>query len=103
VSQPQINSLMSVDRVVHEPARLIILSILSGAEQAEFKLLESMTGLSKGNLSSHIAKLEEARYVEVSKSFRDKFPLTTLRITKQGRSALKSYRQQIATALRTSS
>jgi DNA-binding MarR family transcriptional regulator len=90
---------MNVDRLVHEPARLVILTTLAAAEQAEFRFIESVTGLSAGNLSSHLSKLEAAQYVVVEKAFRDKRPLTTLKITKLGRKALKSYRDQMKKAL----
>ncbi len=91
---------MNLDRVIHEPARMVILTALSSAESAEFRFLESLTGLTAGNLSSHIAKLEAAGYISVEKSFRNKRPLTTLKITRTGRSALKTYRDQLRKALR---
>lgn len=90
---------LSVDRLVHEPARLVILTILSEADEAEFLFLERVSGLTKGNLSAHISKLEEAGYVEVRKFFRKKFPVTSLKITKSGRRALNIYRKQLKEAL----
>jgi DNA-binding MarR family transcriptional regulator len=92
-------SVMSLDRLVHEPARLVILSALATAEAAEFRFLEFLTGLTPGNLSSHVAKLEAAGYVVIEKAFRDKRPLTTLKITEAGRKALKGYREQMKKAL----
>jgi DNA-binding MarR family transcriptional regulator len=92
-------SVMALDRVIHEPARLVILSALATAESAEFRFLEFLTGLTAGNLSSHIAKLEAATYVTVEKTFRDKRPLTTLKITPEGRAALQNYRQNMKRAL----
>ena len=94
-----VENFLTVDRLVHEPARLVILTILSEADEAEFRFLERVSGLTKGNLSAHISKLEEARYVEVRKFFRGKFPVTSLRITKSGRQALKTYRKQLKDAL----
>ena len=94
-----IDSLLAVDRVIHEPARLVVLTILAEAEEVEFKFLEQVTGLTKGNLSSHLAKLEDAEYVEIKKSFRGKIPLTTLKITRRGRQALGHYRKQFKSAL----
>ncbi len=94
-----IDSLLAVDRVIHEPARLVVLTILAEAEEVEFKFLEQVTGLTKGNLSSHLAKLEAAEYVDIKKSFRGKIPLTTLKITRRGRQALEQYRKQFKTAL----
>ena len=92
-------AVMSVDRLVHEPARLVILSALATAEAAEFSFLAFLTGLTPGNLSSHVGKLEAAGYVAVEKGFRDKRPLTTMKITEAGRKALKGYREQMKKAL----
>jgi DNA-binding transcriptional ArsR family regulator len=83
--------LLELDRTVHEPARLVILTILSSAEEVEFKFLETATSMSKGNLSSHTAKLEAAGFVEVCKAFRGKVPVTSFKITQAGRSALEAY------------
>lgn len=91
-----LDSILQLDRLVHEPARLLILSILAGAKSVEFGFIESMSGLSKGNLSSHMSRLEDASLIAVDKSFRGKRPLTTLRITTAGRSALQRYRSRLA-------
>jgi DNA-binding transcriptional ArsR family regulator len=90
---------LTLDRVVHEPARLVILTVLAQAEEVEFRFLETVSGLTKGNLSSHISKLEEAGYLVVNKFFRGKVPATSLKITRAGRSALKKYREQLNQAL----
>ncbi|MBZ5668311.1 MAG: transcriptional regulator [Acidobacteriia bacterium] len=90
---------LSLDRVVHEPARLVILTVLAQAEEVEFRFLERVSGLTKGNLSSHISRLEEAGYLAVKKFFRGKLPATSLKITRSGRSALKGYREQLNRAL----
>jgi DNA-binding transcriptional ArsR family regulator len=89
-----------VDRIIHEPARLTIMALLSGAEEADFIFLMRETGLTKGNLSSHLGKLEDAAYIEIEKKFRGKIPLTVLRITPKGRTALRSYRKQMNSLLR---
>ena len=94
----QLRALLDLDRVVHEPARLVILTILAGAEEVEFRFLESVTGLTKGNLSSHTARLEQAGYVEVVKEFRGRRPSTSYRITPRGREALEGYRKAIGAA-----
>lgn len=80
-----------IDRIIHEPVRLRILSILTGVDVADFKFLLSTLGLSKGNLSSHMDKLERAGYVEVQKSFNGKIPHTDYCITDAGREALSDY------------
>lgn len=94
-----LEGLLTLDRVVHEPARLVILTVLAEAEEVEFRFLERVSGLTKGNLSGHIAKLEETGYLVVRKFFRGKLPATSLKITRSGRSALKTYRQQLNHAL----
>lgn len=80
-----------LDRVIHEPARLRIAMILTGVDLADFSFLLNMLGLSKGNLSSHMDKLESAGYVEVRKSFNGKIPHTAYRLTDAGRGALTAY------------
>lgn len=97
-----LQALLAVDRVIHEPVRLAILSILAGADSVEFKFLEGTLGLSKGNLSSHATKLEEAGYIEVNKAFRGKTPVTTYRLTAAGRQALDSYWSAVRGAAPTS-
>lgn len=97
--EQQVQSILEVDRVIHEPARLAILTVLASAEAVEFRFLERVLGLSKGNLSSHAQKLEGAGYLETLKSFRDRIPMTTFRITGEGRAALESYQAQLRKAL----
>lgn len=84
-----------LDRTIHEPARLRILMILSGVDVADFSFLLETLGLTKGNLSSHMDKLEKAGYVEVIKSFQGKMPHTDFRLTDEGRNALKAYWAEI--------
>ncbi len=80
-----------VDRVIHEPARLRIVTILSGVAQTDFNFLLTALGLTRGNLSSHMDRLERAAYVEVSKGFNGKLPHTTYALTDSGRKALDAY------------
>jgi DNA-binding transcriptional ArsR family regulator len=91
-----LSEVLQLDRLIHEPARLLILSILAGAESAEFGFVEQLSGLSKGNLSSHLGKLEAAGLIDIQKTFRGKRPLTTLRMTAHGRRALADYRERLA-------
>lgn len=90
-----LRSLAEVDRVIHEPARLIIATILYAVESADFTYLLRETGLTKGNLSAHLAKLEAAGYVDIEKSFRGKVPQTICKLTTTGRSAFQAYRAQM--------
>jgi len=89
-----------VDRIIHEPARLLIVALLSGATEADFLFLQRETNLTKGNLSSHLMKLEEADYIEIEKTFRGKIPLTLVRLTAEGRAAFQSYRKTMNGLLR---
>lgn len=80
-----------LDRLIHEPARLRILTILSGVDVADFNFLLNTLGLTKGNLSSHMDKLEKAGYVSISKSFNGRMPHTEFTITDNGKDALNQY------------
>lgn len=91
--------LVDIDRVVHEPARLLILSYLYVVESADFLFLLRQTGLTKGNLSAHLMKLEKAGYVVIEKKFVNKIPRTLLKLSKDGRKAFDSYRQRMAKVL----
>ena len=86
------SSLAEIDRLIHEPARLALTAILSVVESADFLYLQRETGLTKGNLSSHLAKLEEAGYVAIEKTYRGRVPLTLVRLTGKGAAAYKAYR-----------
>ncbi len=91
-----VRSLSSVDRLIHEPSRSIILAILYTVESADFLYLQRETGLTKGNLSVHLSKLEEAGYVNIEKTYRGKIPMTLCRLTQNGREAFDLYRKQLA-------
>ena len=84
-----------IDRVIHEPARLLIMAQLFVVEGADFLFLMRQTGLTEGNLSSHMSKLEKAGYVEVEKEFVDRKPRTMLRLTDEGRQAFDEYRKSM--------
>ena len=95
----QIRNLSEIDRVIHEPGRLMIVALLSAVEKADFLYLLHETGMNKGTLSSHLSRLEEARYVEVEKTYRGKVPQTLLHLTKAGRKAFEEYRRKMKGAL----
>jgi DNA-binding MarR family transcriptional regulator len=84
-------ALAGLDRLVHEPARLAILTALASCRSADFLFLQRLTGMSGGNLSSHITKLEEAGLVNVEKQFIDKRPNTRIEISEQGRKAVREH------------
>jgi DNA-binding MarR family transcriptional regulator len=91
----EIEDITSIDRIIHEPARLAIVAVLSSCESADFKSLLHLTGLTKGNLSAQLQKLEEAGYITISKSFQERYPLTTCRLTDAGRVAFQSYWKRV--------
>jgi DNA-binding transcriptional ArsR family regulator len=84
-----------LDRLIHEPARLTIMLILEGVSEADFLYLQREGGFTQGNLSGHLAKLEEAGYVEIEKKFKGKVPLTVCRLTGAGKAALSGYSQRM--------
>ncbi|RYZ32486.1 MAG: ArsR family transcriptional regulator [Propionibacteriaceae bacterium] len=84
-----------VDRLVHEPARLGILTVLSSVRSAEFLFLQSALGLSKGNLSSHLSRLEQGGLVEITKKFVGKKPQTSAAVTPAGAAAIARYWAQL--------
>jgi DNA-binding MarR family transcriptional regulator len=88
-----------IDRLVHEPARFLIMAHLYVVESADFLFLQRQSGLTWGNLSSHLRKLEDGGYVEVEKGFKGKKPHTMLRLTDDGRSAFQRYRESMQQAL----
>ncbi len=90
-----LRSLTELDRLIHEPARLLIVGILYAVEKADFRYLLHETGLTRGNLSSHLSKLEEGGYVQIEKTFRGKVPQTLVSLTKDGREAFEKYRKQL--------
>ncbi len=90
-----IRSITGVDRLIHEPSRSVILAILAAVESADFLYLQRETGLTKGNLSVHLSKLEEVGYVSIDKTYRGKVPLTLCRMTEKGRQAFDAYRIQL--------
>lgn len=83
--------LANIDRIIHEPARLMIMAHLYVIESADFLFLMRQTRLTWGNLSSHLSKLEDAGYIEIKKEFKGKKPHTMLSLTDGGRDAFKGY------------
>ncbi|MGA2274602.1 MAG: transcriptional regulator [Bryobacteraceae bacterium] len=88
---PRIQEISQLDRVIHEPARLAIMLILGGVGEADFLYLQREGGFTQGNLSGHLAKLEEAGYVAIEKKFKGKVPLTVCSLTGKGTAAFAEY------------
>ncbi len=91
MDQTPFAELAGVDRLVHEPSRLAILSALLACAEADFQFLLTVTGLSKGNLSSHLSKLEAGGLVEILKGFDGKIPWTRARLTSGGRDRVEAH------------
>jgi DNA-binding transcriptional ArsR family regulator len=87
--------LSSLNRLIHDPSRLAILTALSACRGADFLFLQSLTGLTKGNLSGHLAKLERGGMVAIAKSFKGKYPHTDVSLTPQGRDAIRRHWKQL--------
>lgn len=90
-----------LDPVLHSQLRLAIMSVLISVESAEFNFLLDKTGATRGNLSVQITKLSEAGYIEISKSFRKNYPLTSCRITPSGIDAFERYVRALQSYLKT--
>lgn len=99
INKREKKELTDLNRMVHEPARLKILAYLNVVNRADFVFLLSRTGLTWGNLSSHMSKLEEAGYIKVQKEIKDKKSHTMLSLTNQGRSAFDAYRSTMLALL----
>ncbi len=82
---------MKFDKIIHEPARLRIMMILTGLEQADFNFLVTTLSLTRGNLSRHMEKLESTGYIKVNKTFKGKMPNTSYQLTQKGSKALTQY------------
>ena len=94
-----LGALNDIDRLIHEPGRLMLMALLYVVQSADFTFLMSQTGLTWGNLSAHMTKLEEAGYIQVEKSFKGRRPNTMLSLTPLGRAAFKAYRRNMKQVL----
>jgi DNA-binding MarR family transcriptional regulator len=95
VPEPDFSSLSDVDRLVHEPARLVVMANLYVVESADYTFLMRQAGITWGNLSSHLSKLEEAGYVDIEKTYRGKRPYTLVHLSDNGRAVFKNYVAQM--------
>jgi DNA-binding transcriptional ArsR family regulator len=90
-----LQDLSGLDRVIHEPARLMLVALLSSVDSADFLFLLKESGLTKGNLSVHLSRLEDAGYLRVDKTFRGKIPHTEYSLTAKGKTAFNEYRKRL--------
>ena len=93
-------SVACLDRVLHEPARLSVVACLAVVEEADFVFLQSQTGMTGGNLSSHVKKLQNAGYITVRKEFQGAKPRTSLQLTVAGRTAFTAYLKSMQALLK---
>ena len=100
-SQPgqELHPLADIDQVIHASARLMVLTYLYVVESVDYVFLMRMTGLTWGNLSTHMAKLEDAGYIEMLKEFKGKKPHTKIQLTEQGRAAFQEYKKSMQQVL----
>lgn len=94
-----VHPLANIDQIIHAPARLMVLTYLYVVESADYVFLMRLTGLTWGNLATHLNKLEEAGYVDIQKTFNGKKPKSILRMTKQGRDAFRVYKKSMQQVL----
>jgi DNA-binding transcriptional ArsR family regulator len=97
--KPPFEELSNLDRLVHEPARLAILTALASCASADFLFLQSLTGLTKGNLNGHLSKLEQGGLIHVEKTFKGKVPRTEVRLSTSGHESIARHWERL-TALR---
>jgi len=88
-------NIQNIDRLIHEPSRLMIMAQLYVVQSADFLFILKQTQMTPGNLSSHLSKLEDAGYVEIIKEYIERKPHTALALTKKGRTAFKEYRKKV--------
>lgn len=98
-NDPELHPLADIDQVIHAPARLMVLTYLYVVESADYVFLMRLTGLTWGNLSTHLARLEEAGYIIIEKGFRGKKPHTIIRLSKLGRTAFRDYKRSMQKVL----
>lgn len=97
--QEERHPLANIDQVIHAPARLMVLSYLFVVESVDYVFLKNLTGLSWGNLSTHLSKLEEKGYVTIEKGYQGKKPHTMIRLTERGRSSFREYKMSMQQVL----
>ncbi len=95
----ELHPLAEIDQVIHAPARLMILALLYVVENLDYVFLKNQTGLSWGNLSTHLTKLDNAGYVTIEKGYLGKKPHTKIQLTREGRRAFKSYKSNLQQVL----
>ena len=95
----QLRAIADLDRIIHEPGRMMIVALLAAVDECDFLYLLRETELHKGNLSTHLSRLEESGYVNIEKTYRGKVPRTVVRLSPRGRASFEEYRKSLNVAL----
>jgi DNA-binding MarR family transcriptional regulator len=98
-NEPELHVLADIDPIIHAPARLMVLTYLYVVDSVDYVFLMRLTGLTWGNLSTHLTKLEEAGYVAIEKEFQGKKPHSMIHLTDQGRDAFREYKTSMQQVL----
>jgi DNA-binding MarR family transcriptional regulator len=98
-ADPELLPLADIDQVIHAPARLMVLSYLYVVDSADYVFLMRLSGLTWGNLSTHLTKLEQAGYISIRKTFIGRKPRSTIGLTRQGRTAFRQYKKSMQKVL----
>ena len=98
-SEPELHPLADIDPLIHAPARLMVLTYLYVVESVDYVFLMRLTGLTWGNLSTHLSRLEEAGYIAIEKEFRGKKPHSMIHLTERGREAFREYKTSMQAVL----
>ena len=98
--KPTPNPASELDQIIHAPSRLNIVTNLYVVESADFIFLRNLTGLSWGNLSAHLSKLEEAGYVEIEKTIVNKKTHSVAALTEEGKKAFEEYKEKMKEVLK---
>jgi DNA-binding MarR family transcriptional regulator len=98
-SEPELHLLADIDPLIHAPARLMVLTYLYVVESVDYVFLMRLTGLTWGNLSTHLTRLEEAGYIAIEKEFRGKKPHSMIHLTECGREAFREYKTSMQAVL----
>jgi DNA-binding MarR family transcriptional regulator len=96
---PELHPLAGIDQLIHNPARLMVLTYLYVVESVDYVFLMRLTGLTWGNLATHLKKLEDAGYVDIEKTYNGKKPQSILRMTEAGREAFRTYKKSMQKVL----
>jgi DNA-binding MarR family transcriptional regulator len=99
INKPDLEPIAGLDKTIHSPARLMILAYLAAVDSVDFIFLMNQTGLTRGNLSSHLSTLEEAGYITIQKEFVERIPRTLISLSPKGREAIHTYRAQMRKVL----